>query len=282
MKYSVKMVFKSVRTLICVGLISLPAFLLVIGCDEKEVTADPEIKSPYPTTIEKLGETELAKLRYEYHKRNYFIFTSLNQFGYSDCCEDYGPESGISPPAVLKSLPESQATEMIEKFLVLNQMNTGIDSTSNLTFDYKDYDFLNSCIFWFFRVSNQKIDSLEVVHSSISIILENGKVTHCKGNWYPEIYIPETFNYDREESKARLLNTKMYAEEVQDSVIITENNLNESIVRLVIFPLESTEKIELRIAWEIYIPSPFYYLLYIDVMTGGVIAKECTVSIDWY
>ena len=256
------------------------ALFFLISCDENNNIKDPEIKPLYPTTIEKLEESELTKLRYEYHHRNYFICTSLNKFGFSDCCEDFGPSSGGSPPAVLSSLPENQATEMIESFLLLNQMHTGINSVNNLTYSHKKFEIINSNIFWSFRVSNQKIDSIEVLHSEIRIQLENGKVTWCVGNWYPEVYIPETFNYSQGESKFLLLNTSIYSEEVQDNLTITEENLCESDVRLVVFPLETVEKIELIVAWEIFIPFPFNYLFYIDAMTGNVVWKECIVIYD--
>lgn len=250
---------------------------LLTGCDDKNVIKEPEIKPLYPTTIEKVEAGDLARLRYEYHQNNYFICTSLNKFGFSDCCDDFGPVSEESPPAVLRNIPEIQATEWVEKFLLLNYKHTGVSSTNNLMYSSKNCEIINSNIFWNFVVSNQKIDSVEVLNSRIVVELENGKVTWCTGNWYPEVYIPQTFNYSSEESKLLLLDTIIFSEDVQHNVPLNEENLSESVVRLVIFPVETDEKIELKVAWEIFLPFPFYYLFYLDVMTGEIIWKEPTI-----
>ena len=43
-----------------------------------------------------------------------------------------------------------------------------------------------------------------------------------------------------------------------------------------IYPVKSDDKIQLFVTWKIYIPD-VYYIIYIDVMTGEVIASEPTI-----
>lgn len=60
-------------------------------------------------------------------------------------------------------------------------------------------------------------------------------------------------------------------------VKITTADLEKSTSKLKIYPIKDAKKIELRVTWEINIPTPVYYKIYIDVMTGEIIAKEPTI-----
>jgi len=234
----------------------------------------------YPTTINRIDTDQLSQMRYEYHQTNFFVLTSLNQFGYCDCCDDFGSSYGSSPPAVLNEVSETYATEIAEDFLILNKVYTGILKKDKIRYSKKDYEEIGADIYWHFKISNQIVDSLEVLYSQVVIKVKNGKVTWCVGNWYPEIYIPTEFNYFQEDVKSILVDTVIchsgswgdtWCETVTDSI------LEESNFRKVIVPIKTVSKIELRVSWEINIPHPIYYKFYVDVITGKIIFKEPTI-----
>ena len=234
----------------------------------------------YPTTINSINSDQLSQMRYEYHQTNYFILTSLNHFGFCDCCADFGSSYGSSPPPVLAEVSESYATEIADNFLILNKKHTGVLNKEEIQYSRKTYEKIGMDIYWHFKTSNQLIDSLEVIYSQIVVNVENGKVTWCTGNWYPEVYIPKTFNYLEEDVKSMLAETVVYHSDCWGSSwseIVTDSILEESNFRKVIVPIETGSKIELRVSWEINVPNPVFYKFYIDVMTGEIVLKEPTI-----
>jgi hypothetical protein len=204
----------------------------------------------------------------------------LNQFGFCDCCADFGSSYGDDPPPVFSDVSVAYAKEIVKDFLVLNEAQTGVSNIDELSYQNENYEKIGLNIFWNFRISNQIFDSLEVINSQISIEVENGKVTWCTGNWYPEIFIPEEFIYSKEDVKSMLADTVICHSDCWGSTwceTVTIDILDESIFRKVIVPITTDSKIELRVSWEINIPAPIYYKFYIDVITGEIIFKEPTI-----
>lgn len=259
-------------------------FLIIVvclSCEKNDKIEDIDPTEPnYPTTINRIDSNLLAQMRYEYHQTNYFVLTSLNQFGFCDCCADFGSSYGDDPPPVLSDVSESYAKKIVRDFLVLNEKYTGISSIDNFCYLNENYEKIGSNIFWNFGLTNQIYDSLEVIYTQISIEVENGKVTWCTGNWYPEIYIPEDINYTEEYVRSLFVDTVLCNSDCWGGLwcdTVTNKILDESIIRKVIFPIETNSKIELRVSWEIDIPNPIFYKFYIDVITGEIIHKEPTI-----
>jgi hypothetical protein len=44
-----------------------------------------------------------------------------------------------------------------------------------------------------------------------------------------------------------------------------------------VVPIRTGETTELRLAWQVNIPSPVFYLIYVDAMTGQIIKQEPTI-----
>ena len=133
---------------------------------------------------------------------------------------------------------------------------------------------------WHFKTANQKVDTIEVLNSMIFIHLTNGVVSSCYGNWFPEIFIPSKFNFNQTKAKESLegKNVSHYNFGGQEyTVQISKTELDQSKIRLKILPVENVDRIELRVCWQVNIPGPVYYIIYVDVMTGAIIGKEPTI-----
>jgi hypothetical protein len=114
----------------------------------------------------------------------------------------------------------------------------------------------------------------------ILIHLTNGIVTSCYGNWFPEIFIPTEFNVNQTKAKADL-NGKVVSHYTfggtEYSVTISKTDIDKSTIGLKVIPIETDDKIELRVCWQIHIPGPVYYIIYVDVMTEAIIGQEPTI-----
>jgi hypothetical protein len=111
-------------------------------------------------------------------------------------------------------------------------------------------------------------------------MIKNREIEYCIGNWYHNIYVPKSFNFDQDKAKAILVNKVVSHTTIggqQYNVTISATDLNSSITKLKILPLTTDDKIELRVSWQINIPGPVYYKIYVDVMTGDIIGEEPTI-----
>ncbi len=246
--------------------------ILLKGCEERDFFIN-DIN--YPTTINKIPADELSQLQSEYFQRNEYIVTSLNQFGF--CAHGYRV---VEPPPVLDPLSEMEADALIRNFISINQSCVGVNNINEITYSRLDSSHNSSNTFWDINTPNQRIDTIEVLDTKIVFKIQNREVRRCVGNWYPVVYIPKVFNFNSKKAKLFLVNKVVShydfgGEEYE--VTITPECLNESSVRLVICPIKTDDKIEVRVSWEFNIPSPVYYLIYIDVMTGEIIKKEPTI-----
>jgi Zn-dependent metalloprotease len=102
----------------------------------------------------------------------------------------------------------------------------------------------------------------------------------CYGNRYPHIYIPGKFTFSQQKAKERLVNRVVshYTIAAQKyDVKISASDIDKSSTRLVVYPVTKEDRIELRVTWEINIPGPVFYKIYVDVMTGEIINEEPTI-----
>jgi hypothetical protein len=111
-------------------------------------------------------------------------------------------------------------------------------------------------------------------------ILGFNKLAYCVGNWYPKVYITAKFIVNADQAKLSLLNKIVGHTTIAGvpySATISTASLGASTTRLVVLPVITDTKIELRVTWQINIPAPVYYLMYVDVMTGELIGQEDTI-----
>ena len=246
---------------------------VLMGCDSTEL--DPN----YPKTIRPLPDATLEQLKKEFALNNVFLKSSLNEFGY--CSRNEHEVDAMNPP-ILDTLKESEAIDLIKTFVSLNPYATGVEDLnesylSNIKSTSDSYD---GSIMWIAKTPNQRWDTIEVLNTRMLFRIINRELVSCRNNWFQEIYIPEEFRVGIEEAKSLLIN-----KEVSHYTIagiewverVTESSLGESQYSLKVLPMWYEDRIELRVAWEINIPSPVHYIFYVDVMSGRILRKESTI-----
>jgi hypothetical protein len=244
---------------------------LLISCEKNN------IPSEYPTTYNKLPETDLIQRQTKYINRNQYIETSLNDFGF---CDINGDLLETETPPYFGEISESEAIDIIRDFISENTSETGVNSPDKLGFYSSSNDTgYNGSILWHFKSENQTIDTIEVMYSMILFHLVNGKVSLCYGNWYPDIYIPSEFIFNQSKAKSVLIGhvVSYYSIGGEESTYtITSNDLENINFHLKILPKVYEDKVELRVCWQIYVPDA-NYILYVDVITGEIISQEPTI-----
>jgi len=239
--------------------------------DDIIITIDPN----YPTTIHRLSEETLLQMRSHYAQRNPFVRCTIDQFGFCSCTIEN--EGVIDAP--LGSLTREEAIATVKEFVACNPDNTGISNPDDLDFDQIGTSTHQNIVYWNFWAKQKKINNIELYGTGIVFHIINKAVYLCWGNHFPNVYVPEKFNFDIERAKSKLLGKEVihlgWAGEYSFGKIKKEH-LRESATNLIVVPLKTEEKIELRVAWKIYLAS-LYYIFYVDVMTGEIIQEEPTI-----
>ena len=258
------------------------------ACEKSSYTQDKESSNygdyptstnseDYPTTYFTLDTTLIKQRRTNYLNNNQYVSSSLNTFGFCDWNGD--PKSRGIPP-YSGDISESEAKAIIKEFVLKNSSEIGVTNLDNLDFSKSDKESgYRGSILWYFRTQNQKVDNIEVLNSSILFVLTNEGLTTCLGNWYPDVCVPNSFNFDQSTAKSTLV-----GQEITyggwggggSSKTINEEDLKDCSMITKIMPVDSSDKIELRICWKIIAPR-LNYFFYVDVMTGELISKGSTI-----
>jgi hypothetical protein len=207
------------------------------------------------------------------------MMSSLNKFGF---CNNEEINNSAELPPVLSLLTQSEAIAIVNDFVSANSAVTGVKNAADLKFSSisTDSGYFDGATYWYFRTTNQHIDTLEVMNSQILFNIKSHELVYCIGNWYPDVYIPAKFNVNADKAKSSLLNKIVGHTTIAGvpySATISSASLGASTTRLVVLPVITDTKIELRVTWQINIPMPVYYLMYVDVMTGELIGQEETI-----
>lgn len=258
---------------------------LFSGCekstDPQQKSTGPQQKSSnsgvYPTTYMKLDSTLVIQRRADYLMKNQYLHSSLNTFGF---CDWNGDPLLRGTPPYKGDVSESEARTIIKEFVSKNSSETGISNPDYLDFSKpeKDTGYAGS-ILWYFHTQNQKVDNIEILNSSILFVLQNKYIATCLHNWYPEVYIPNKYNYDEAKAKSILIGQQITYGSwggAGTSKTITENDLSACSFNLKIMPIDFSDKVELRVCWKINAPN-LYYIFYVDVMTGEILGKVSTI-----
>jgi hypothetical protein len=225
----------------------------------------------------KLDSTLIIQRRSDYLIKNQYLHSSLNTFGF---CDWNGDPLMRGTPPYKGDVSESDAITIIKEFVSKNSSELGISNLEYLDFSKPDKQTgYAGSILWYVRSQNQKVDNIEILNSSILFVLTNKCLTTCLGNWYPEVYIPSSFNLDQVKAKSTLIGQEVSFGSwsgIGTSKTITENDLNGCTFVLKIMPLNYLDKIELRVCWKID-ASSLHYIFYVDVMTGETVMKGSTI-----
>jgi|WetSurMetagenome_2_1015567.scaffolds.fasta_scaffold07294_6 hypothetical protein len=263
--------------MIKIKIISFILILLLTSCEEYNYQlfeADPQ----YPTILRELSPNDLEKLRNEFLNTNIFMWTSLDSYGFCG----YGSDDLINAPdpSLDTTTSRSEAILIAKKFLHNNSKFTGVTDTSKVQFSKiaTDNDWYDGSNGWVLNAALQKIDTIEVL-TYLSVHIRNREVYFCMGNWYPKIYIPEKIQLSYNGAKKILLNRVVTHSGLGGpwNVTITDEDLQKSSTRFYIVPIERNDQIELHVAWLIKIPSPVYFNIYVDAITGEILRQVPTI-----
>lgn len=243
----------------------------VMSCDKNNGNTD----QAYPTTIYRLSEGELSRKREDFAQRNPNVNTSLNQFGFCAMIEAGG---GDGSPG---GFSESEAIAAVKEFVARNPEYTGVNDPNDLLFGRISSSVgFNNAVFWHLRTENQIINDIEVEYTGIMFHTQNRKLVSCYGNHFPNVYVPEKINFDVEQAKSQLLGKEIFHwgwGGQYSAGIVTVEHLQQSTTKLIIIPVTTDEKIELRVAWQINLAGPLHVIFEIDVMTGEIIREMPTI-----
>jgi len=237
-----------------------------------------DIDPNYPTTYKKLPASTLEQLRTEFAQNNMYLNSSLSDFGF---CSRFDYDVSPEIPPVLDSMTENEAVKLVRTFVMHNPSATGVIRLNDFQIEklWSRSAYPDGSIPWTFRSSNQMADTIEVLNTGIYFRIKNRELVSVENNWYPEIYVPESFVFYQEQATSKLIGEKVSHYTFSGDIYyltISEADVNSSVIELVILPITSDEKIELRVAWQIWI-NPVAYIIYVDVMNGEILREEPTM-----
>lgn len=237
------------------------------------INTDPN----YPTTFYKLDSALLTQARTNYSQQNQYLKTSLSKFGF---CDGFADRRTPELPPFLDIQTQSEAAEVVNIFFSQNSIYTGVKNPDELNYS-KIYSrsIADGSSYWTITISEQRIDSIEVLGTRFTVRIKNGEMYYCHGNWYPDIYIPKKFNLNQDLAKFQLLYRVVtqwgYGGSNPHDVIISLEDLNQSTFKLFINAIEYVDRIELRLIWEITVPA-VGRRFHVDVMTGEILMEVGT------
>lgn len=249
----------------------LPIALLLVSCEREDLFIDQD----YPSTYFEIP-TDILSSRITSLTSNYpYLKTSVDQFGFCYWPNDY---IDTNPPPISNMMTEEDATQLARNFISSQPAGTGIKNLDELVIA-KTYP-LSGGIHWVVVTSNQKSSNIEVMYTEVVIKITNGVLVSCVGNWFPDVYIPDKFNFDENGAKTTLIGKDVTHYNIGGQkyyVTITKPDINNISGELKIVPIKTDNKIELRVTWMFNIPAPVYCKVYADVMTGEIILQEPTI-----
>ena len=233
----------------------------------------------YPTTIHRLPDETLVRMRNDYAQRNPYLRYTLNQFGFCGIdTEGGGGVNALETPA--GSFTEEEAIAAVKEFVARNPEHTGITNPDDMYFENITNSTSFDNVYWHFWVKQKEINNIEFFNTGIVFHIINRGVYLCWGNHFPNVYVPEKFNFTVEQAKSKLLGKKVFHSGWTGQFSlgkVTLNDLQECTTNLIIIPVTAEEKIELYVTWKIHFNQPLHYIYYIDVMTGKIIQEEQTL-----
>ena len=224
----------------------------------------------YPTTIYCLSEETLTQKRNDFAERNPTLVSTINQFGFCGWGEEL-----INGAVSSGTFTEEEAIEAVMEFVAGNP-ETGVINLENLHFERITRGPNSNS--WVLVTESQVINDIEVYKANIVFNVQNQALYFCTGHYFPNVYVPERFNFDIERAKSKLLGKEVihwgWAGQYSLGKIKTEH-FQGCTTNLIIVPLITEDKLELRVTWKIGVT--LHYIYYVDVMTGEIIQEEPTI-----
>ena len=254
-------------------IVLIPA-ILITACESVDI--DPD----YPTTIHRIPSATLEQLRTEFAQTHVYLKSSLDDFGF---CKRYtGFEVNAQAPPVLDSLTEAEAREIIQAFVSDNPSATGVKHPEEFQLEWLRTTpaYPDGTIQWTARSACQMSDTLEVLDTKMYFSIKNRELVSVGNHWFPEIYVPAKFRVDLEEAGHLLVGKEVShytIAGIEWKVTIVSEDVHASTSALKVLPIRGEDRIELRIVWELNIPAPVHYLMYVDEMSGAIVGEAPTI-----
>jgi hypothetical protein len=246
-------------------------FIIITACENE---GDRPIDSNYPTTYYKLSEQDFKKLNEQYLKNKYCGFTGcIDSFGFCSSC--YDRREGTCQ-LNCQPFDKQRAKKIVFDFIKNNKPYTGIIDTTHIkNIEYKLYDWGSRCNFiegskWVVLIGQQYVHDLEVKETDLFFSLDSYGIVVAKGNWYPEIYIPEEEEISYTEAQKLMIGKKFkWMCWTEQEIEITENiGWEEPESRKFIRSIRKNDRIELHVVWLL---KTMTFNIEVDIMTGEII-----------
>jgi len=260
------------------------------------LTVDEEA-SNYPSVFPQLEFSELREMNETYQSENSeHICSTLNMYGFTGYSEIFF-ENGINPcedrVVVRVEMTNSDTLqEAVKKKLLQNEKYTGVSDTSRLKL--KGMESIQGCIVcsgpdqysgiieWKLVFENQYIDSVKVIDTEITVIMDAEGVNQIWGNWYPDFKVPDFVNFGYEEVQEGMvgwqIDMRPYTGEEEIYTVQAEDLSTQPYKVYLPIEDEGEMELEIRTCWAIPISQERTdfdgWIAYIDIEEGFLVDIE--------
>lgn len=267
-------------------------FVGAISCDLLIVEDE---NSGYPTLYSRYSKSELQEINQEYHVlNNGLLCSTLNEYGFTGYSEvlfeDDGNPCDRNNREVVRVEMNNTDTLLTaaKKSLLRNSVYTGVEDTSALILEEMhpipgctencggpNQNLVN--IEWMLVFEEQKVDSVKVPGTEISVVIDAKGVNRIWGNWYADFKIPPFVNYGYLEVMEGIVGWEIDMRNYNDEAFIytvQEEDVTERPV-LMHKTSETGNGLEMRTCWAVpvkYQGKDFEgWMAYIDIKEGHLV-----------
>lgn len=246
---------------------------VLFACSEDQAFPDKQ----YPTVLDSLESQQIDELFKSLENTAIYNCTQVNPYGFlqfdiqkNTFCEI---DDSLEAPYT-----EAELGVFAKEAVVRYSAFTHVPDTALLTLNniktnkgvaYSTYMASTPTVAspaWFVTFNTQKINSLEVRGTLITVLMGPFGELAINGNWYPEVYIPQTDGLTEEEARQSTWE-KTYTSGSY-SIKPTEATTWYPSKKIII-PMKRSGQIELRVCWALY---PANWEITLDSQNGELIS----------
>lgn len=267
------------------------AVLITAACTL--VNLDEE-NSIYPTRISPLDITTLQQRNTEYHElNNNRLCSTLNEYGFTGFSRVLFPNDEnpcLTREVVRVELVETDTLVSFAKRVLLdNQIYTGVFDTTALELVESQAlfgcticegpDINNVIIEWKVSFAAQRVDSLRLEGTGLTVFIDAEGANRIFGNWYPDFFNPERPNFDFTEARNSLIGFEVNVtdDDVQLQFNVEDEDLS-LLERMALRTMQREGKLEFRRGWLITIDHPQRegagWTAFVDVIDGQLLSLD--------
>ncbi len=225
----------------------------------------------YPTTLHVLRGTELDSLNIIFRQKlGSKYIASLDSFGLIG-------GAGVWNRGTSTIDNYDRAVSLAKAALVYLKEFSNVMDTSQLSVRFARKNSDLRITDWDISFQTQRINGMEVYGTEIQTVVTDDDVC-IDGHFYKDVIIPPNNLISKAKAKNVLVGTEIHFScWTPGTYVITDSTINTDSMKLCIYPLLKGQRNELRVAWQVPVPSfpvgPMWYY-FIDVITGEVIGSR--------